>query len=71
MFYIIGPSPRLGELKLHLLEVPFRLTPWDIVAPIAVGGLWFTYFIYQLKKRPLAPYKDPFFENAVKHGKGH
>lgn len=71
MFYIIGPSPRLGELKLHLLEVPFRLTPWDIVAPIAVGGLWFAYFIYQLKKRPLAPYKDPFFENAVKHGKGH
>lgn len=71
MFYIIGPSPKLGELKMHLLEVPFRVTPWDIVAPIAVGGLWFAAFVYQLKKRPLVPYNDPFFESAIKHGKGH
>jgi hypothetical protein len=71
MFYIIGPSPRLGELKLHLLEVPFRLSPWDIVAPIAVGGLWMAVFIWQLRKRPLVPIKDPFLDNAIKHGKGH
>ncbi len=71
MFYIIGPSPMIGELKLHLLEVPFRLHIWYIVGPIAVGGLWLAAFFYQLKKRPLVPYKDPFFENAIKHGKGH
>lgn len=72
VFYIIGPSPKLGELAIHdRLDVAFRLTPWDIVAPIAVGGLWFAYFVYQLKKRPLVPYKDPFFLNAIKHGREH
>ncbi len=71
MFYIIGPSPKLGELKQHLLEVPFRLTPWDIVAPIAVGGIWMALFIWQYRKRPIVPLNDPFFENAIKHGKGH
>lgn len=71
MYYIIGPSPKLGELKLHLLEVPFRLTPWDILGPLAVGGIWIALFIWQLKQRPLVPFNDPFFENAIKHGKGH
>ncbi|MEZ5307965.1 MAG: hypothetical protein R2684_12540 [Pyrinomonadaceae bacterium] len=70
MYYIIGPSPKLGELEKHLLDVPFRLTPWDIVAPIAVGGLWVAVFVWQLKKRPLVPIKDPFLENAIKHGRG-
>ncbi len=71
MYYIIGPSPRIGELKLHKLEVAFSVTPWDFVAPIAVGGLWLWWFFRELSKRPLVPHKDPFFENAIKHGKGH
>ncbi len=71
MYYIIGPSPKIGEFKLHLLEVPFRLSPWDIVAPIAIGGIWFALFVWQLRKRPLVPLNDPFFENAIKHGKSH
>jgi hypothetical protein len=71
MYYIIGPSPMIGEVKKHLLEMPFRLSPWDIVAPIAIGGIWLWWFIRELKKRPLVPYKDPFFENAIKHGKSH
>ena len=71
MFYIIGPSPRIGEVNKHMLEVPFRFSPWDIVGPLAIGGIWLAYFIWELKKRPIVPYKDPFFENAIKHGKGH
>ena len=71
MFYVIGPSPRIGEVKQHLLEVPFRLSAWDIVAPIAIGGIWMWWFIRELKQRPIVPSKDPFFENAIKHGKGH
>ncbi|NNE65840.1 MAG: hypothetical protein HKN33_04680 [Pyrinomonadaceae bacterium] len=71
MFYIIGPSPKLGELKQHLLEVPFRVTPWDFAGPIAVGGIWLFIFIWHLRQRPLVPLNDPFFENAIKHGKGH
>ncbi len=71
MYYIIGPSPKIGDLKKHLLEVPFRLSPWDIVAPIAVGGIWIALFIWQYRRRPIVPLNDPFFENAIKHGKGH
>lgn len=71
MYYIIGPSPKIGELKLHLLDVPFRITPWDFVAPIAVGGLWLAWFFWQFGSRPIVPAKDPFFENAIKHGRGH
>lgn len=71
MYYIIGPSPMIGEVEKHLLEMPFRLSPWDIVAPIAIGGIWLWWFIRELKKRALVPYKDPFFENAIKHGKSH
>ncbi len=71
MYYIIGPSPKLGELKLHLLEVPFRITPWDFVGPIAVGGIWMAVFIWQLKQRPLVPARDPMFERAIEHGRGH
>ena len=71
MFYIIGPSPMIGDIKKHLLEVPFRLSIWDVVAPIAIGGIWLWWFFRELKKKPLVPINDPFLENAVKHGKGH
>jgi len=71
MYYIIGPSPKVGDLSKHLMEVPFTFTVWDIVAPIAIGGIWLWWFFRELKARPLVPIKDPFLENAVKHGKGH
>lgn len=71
MFYIIGPSPKIGDIKKHLLEVPFDFHIWYVVGPIAVGGIWLWWFFKELASRPLVPYKDPFFENAIKHGKGH
>ncbi len=76
MFYIIGPSPMIGELadpELHkqLLDVPFRFSIWYIVGPIAVGGIWLWWFFRELSSRPLVPFKDPFFKNAIKHGKEH
>ena len=71
MYYIIGPSPMIGELKLHMLEVPFRFSIFYILGPIATGGIWLAWFFKELKSRPLVPYKDPFFKNAIKHGKGH
>jgi hypothetical protein len=37
----------------------FYLSPWYIVAPIAVGGLWLTYFFYNLRQRPLLPLYEP------------
>jgi hypothetical protein len=69
MYFYIGPSPRIGEQAG--LHVPFTISWMDIVAPIAVGGLWVSYFIGQLMKRPLVPVMDPFLENAIEHGHGH
>ena len=68
MYYIIGPSPRIGT---HGQELPFSLSfSWlDLVAPVAVGGLWLWWFFGELMKRPLVPVKDPFLENAIEHGK--
>jgi len=71
MFYIIGPSPMVGDVQKHLLEVPFRISIWDVVSPLAIGGVWLWWFLRELKSRPIVPYNDPFFENAIKHGKGH
>ncbi len=51
----------------------FRLSWMDVAAPIAIGGLWLAFFIWQLSLRPLLPFNDPNFEEAVEHGrrKGH
>lgn len=70
LFYMVSPNPRIatGGKSLGLLE-SFSLM--DIGAIFAVGGLWLAYYFYELAKRPLMPTKDPFFENAIEHGKGH
>lgn len=69
MFYLIGPSPRIDQSGIE--PGAFVLGWTDIAAPIGIGGIWLWYFIWQLKKRPLVPAMDPFFENAIKHGQGH
>ncbi len=71
MFYMIGPSPRVGEVQQHMLSVPFRLSIFDFAGPLAIGGIWLFFFFRELKSRPMVPYKDPYFENAIKHGGGH
>ncbi len=68
MFYLIGPSPRVG---MHGQQMAFTISWMDFAAPIAVGGIWLWYFFSQLMKRPLVPINDPFLENAIEHGKGH
>lgn len=70
MFYLISPNPRISTNGVGLgLIASFS---WmDIVAPIAVGGIWLWYFFGQLMKRPLVPVMDPFLENAIEHGRGH
>lgn len=69
MYFLIGPAPRINT---HGLEQGAFILSWmDIVAPVAVGGIWLWYFLGQLMKRPLVPVMDPFLENAIEHGKGH
>ena len=36
-----------------------RVTVWDIVVPVAIGGFWLTFFFRNLKGRPLLPLYDP------------
>jgi hypothetical protein len=68
MFYLIEPSPMIGGAANMS---GFHITGFDVLGPIAVGGLWIWYFFVQLQKRPLVPVMDPFFEDAVEHGRGH
>jgi hypothetical protein len=72
MYFHIGPSPYIGmDVKIANSFAPFNLSWMDFAAPIAVGGIWLWAYFGELKKRPLVPTKDPFFENAIAHGKGH
>jgi hypothetical protein len=43
----------------------FHLSWMDVVAPIAIGGLWLATFAWQLQKRSLMPINDPQFEQAL------
>ncbi len=38
-----------------------------LAAPVAVGGLWLYYFLWELKKRPLLPINDPYLPEAIAH----
>ncbi|MGB7068133.1 MAG: hypothetical protein WBD22_01440 [Pyrinomonadaceae bacterium] len=68
MFFLIGPNPRID----HAIERGSFIVSWmDFVGPIAVGGIWLWWFFGELMKRPLVPVKDPFFQKAIEHGKGH
>jgi hypothetical protein len=68
MFYLIGPSTRVTA---GTQPGAFVVSWMDIVAPVAVGGIWLWWFFGELLKRPLVPARDPYFEEAIEHGKGH
>jgi hypothetical protein len=49
----------------------FHLSWMDVVAPIAMGGLWVATFAWQLQKRSLVPINDPQLEQALEPAHGH
>ncbi|MFS8085986.1 MAG: hypothetical protein ACMG6H_10180 [Acidobacteriota bacterium] len=49
----------------------FHLSWMDIVAPLAIGGLWLATFAWQLQKRSLVPINDPQLEQALEAHAGH
>jgi hypothetical protein len=49
----------------------FHLSWMDVVAPIAMGGLWIATFAWQLQKRSLVPINDPQLEQALAAHAGH
>ncbi len=48
----------------------FRLQWLDVVAPIALGGLWTFFFVRNLKGRSLVPLHDPRFSVIVEPVRG-
>lgn len=49
----------------------FHLSWMDLVAPIAMGGLWIATFSWQLQQRGLIPINDPQLEQALTAHAGH
>src|SRR5262249_10877660 len=46
VFWRVRPSLEPGSLSLHLA---------DLVAPLAVGGIWIRTYLFHLRRRPLLP----------------
>jgi hypothetical protein len=49
----------------------FHLSWMDLVAPIAMGGLWIATFAWQLQRRSLVPINDSQLEQALAAHAGH
>ena len=62
LFWMIAPNFR-GE---H-----FHIGWMDVVAPIAIGGLWLGFFARALTKRPLIPINDPLYETVLEQAHAH
>jgi hypothetical protein len=62
LFWIITPTFRHEHFGLSFM---------DIVAPIALGGIWVAFFVWQLKKRQLLPVNDPYLTQALEHAAHH
>jgi hypothetical protein len=60
MAWMIGPAFHPGRLAFHWM---------DVVAPVAVGGIWLALFLRYLASRPLLPLKDPFLMESIDHGR--
>ena len=52
-FWLVTPAFSPAGLRIRVL---------DVVAPLALGGLWLWYFVHQLKQTSLLPLHDPRFE---------
>ncbi len=61
MFWFVAPTFYPAGLSIH----------WtDVLAPIGIGGLWFSAFLWQLKGRSLVPLHDPRFVGLVEEARG-
>ncbi len=53
-------TPTLYPERLHVSWL-------DLVAPVAIGGVWLGFFFHQLMRRPLVPVNDPYMAEALEH----
>ncbi len=70
VYWLVAPDLNRIQGGVHgMLNSTFRVSWLDFVTPIAIGGLWLAYFLFQLEKRPLIPVNDPHLEEALLHGR--
>lgn len=62
LFWLIMPAFNEHQLTIHWL---------NIVAPIAIGGIWIGLFVWQLKGQPLLPLHDPRFNERAENVHTH
>ncbi len=62
VFWLIGPAHGVTHVTIHWL---------DLVAPLALGGLFVTVFLWQLGTRPIVPIGEPWLNDAIEQGAGH
>jgi len=64
LYWLIAPNFYGQDPGLHLHGL-------DLLAPVAVGGIWMWQFFRQLKKLPLLPLSDPQLPQALEleHGR--
>lgn len=58
-YWLVIPAFRPGELVVHWL---------DLVAPLAIGGLWLALFAHRLRQQRLVPYRHPKYVELVEEG---
>jgi hypothetical protein len=49
-FWLVAPTFHPGSFHLHWM---------DVVAPVALGGLWISVFVSRLRAGALVPLHDP------------
>jgi len=52
VFWFVAPAFHPGVFSIHWL---------DLAAPLGIGGLWLSAFLWQLESRALYPFHDPRF----------
>jgi hypothetical protein len=60
LFWMVAPSASQGGLRVHWM---------DFLAPLGIGGLWLAMFLFQLRKWPLLPVRDPHLSEAISPGR--
>jgi hypothetical protein len=62
LFWMIAPDFTHEQFHIHWM---------DLVAPVAMGGLWLATFAWALRQRPLIPINDPLYETVLEQKHAH
>ena len=75
LYMLVAPEFASTGESLHAAtgahESHFFVNWLDLVAPIAIGGLWVWMFLTQLAQRPLFAMRDPYLRESLASGGGH